>query len=254
MNYHSDEWIHDRLQEHWQDVLKFFPEERIIGIFYYGAANYHLDTENSDVDSICLLAPTLSSVARRSEADPQTITRTNHELIFCFDVRDWFEKLRDSIKLIKYWEPLFTPYFLVNERFQEIWDKVVAAKYELTSYSAYNFYATIRVEVNKMHREIIDFPRPARMHQITKTRYDCKYLSYLAQYKIFLENYLAGKPFDCGWSEEHTSELMPLKLGELSLNDARKKNKELYQEIIAKIPEVEQGGVRFHSRAYGRTD
>lgn len=55
MNYHSKEWIMERLQEHWKDVLIYYPEDQIIGIFYYGAANYGVDTENSDVDTVCLL-------------------------------------------------------------------------------------------------------------------------------------------------------------------------------------------------------
>lgn len=240
MNYHNDEWIYNRLREHEQDVLTFFPKERVIGIFYYGSANYHLDTENSDVDTICLLSPPLSTITRRSTADPKTITRSNQELCFCFDIRDWFEYLRGSEKLIKYWEPLFTPYSIVNEKYEEAWNRVIAARYELISYSEYNFYASVRDEAEKLHREIIDFPRASRMHQLVKTGYDCKYLSYLAQYKIFLENHLAGRLFESNWDEKYVEELLPLKLGKLSKNEARVKNKELYQSIISAIPKVEQ--------------
>lgn len=34
MNFHSDEWIMDRVQEHYNEALEHFPEDRIVGIFY----------------------------------------------------------------------------------------------------------------------------------------------------------------------------------------------------------------------------
>lgn len=30
MNYHSDEWIMDRIREHYNDALEYFPEDRIV--------------------------------------------------------------------------------------------------------------------------------------------------------------------------------------------------------------------------------
>lgn len=40
MNYHSDNWIMDRVREHYNEALEFFPEDRIVGIFYQGSGNY----------------------------------------------------------------------------------------------------------------------------------------------------------------------------------------------------------------------
>ena len=37
MNYHSDEWIMDRVREHYNEALEHFPEDRIVGIFYRNA-------------------------------------------------------------------------------------------------------------------------------------------------------------------------------------------------------------------------
>ena len=52
MNYHTDKWIMERLEEHYKEALEHFPEERIVGIFYQGSGNYGLDTENSDSAAI----------------------------------------------------------------------------------------------------------------------------------------------------------------------------------------------------------
>lgn len=45
MNYHSDHWIMDRVQEHYNEALESFPKDRIVGIFYQGSGNYGLDGE-----------------------------------------------------------------------------------------------------------------------------------------------------------------------------------------------------------------
>ena len=51
MNYHSDQWIMDMVQEHYNEALESFPKDRIVGIFYQGSGNYDLDYEGSDVDT-----------------------------------------------------------------------------------------------------------------------------------------------------------------------------------------------------------
>lgn len=33
MNFHSDEWIFNKLKEHYKEALNFFPEDRIVGLF-----------------------------------------------------------------------------------------------------------------------------------------------------------------------------------------------------------------------------
>ena len=40
MNFHSDDWIMDRVREHYNEALERFPEDRIVGIFYQGSGNY----------------------------------------------------------------------------------------------------------------------------------------------------------------------------------------------------------------------
>ena len=62
MNYHSDKWIMDKIQEHYQEALKLYPADRIIGIFCQGSQNYGLDYEGSDIDTKCFLVPTLEDI------------------------------------------------------------------------------------------------------------------------------------------------------------------------------------------------
>ena len=63
MNYHSDHWIMDRVQEHYNEALESFPKDRIVGIFYQGSGNYGLDYEGSDVDTKLIVTPTFKDIA-----------------------------------------------------------------------------------------------------------------------------------------------------------------------------------------------
>lgn len=238
MNYHDKEWIMERLQEHWKDVLIYYPEDQIIGIFYYGAANYGVDTENSDVDTVCLLAPKLDDIASLSEVQSEIITRKNNELIFLYDIRDYFKSLKELKDLVRHWGSLFTEYFIINNKYQKLWEQVLSHREELINYSEWNFYKYIEVECAAMRRQIFDFPKPNRTYIIAKYGYDPKKLHYLVQYQIILENKLAGKPFREALSEKYAPRLLEIKLGTLDKKEARELCKQTYKEIVARIPKV----------------
>ena len=63
MNYHSDQWIMNCVQQHYNDALEYFPEDRIVGLFYQGSGNYGLDTPTSDVDTKLIITPTFRDIA-----------------------------------------------------------------------------------------------------------------------------------------------------------------------------------------------
>ena len=62
MNFHSDEWIMEKLNEHYQEALTLFPEDRIVGIFLQGSQNYGLDIEGSDIDTKLIVTPTWEDI------------------------------------------------------------------------------------------------------------------------------------------------------------------------------------------------
>ena len=39
MNFHTDEWVMEKLNDHYQEALQYFPEDRIVGIFVQGSTN-----------------------------------------------------------------------------------------------------------------------------------------------------------------------------------------------------------------------
>ena len=55
--------IMERLQDHYEEALGYFPEERIVGIFLQGSQNYGLQIEGSDVDTKLVITPTFEDIA-----------------------------------------------------------------------------------------------------------------------------------------------------------------------------------------------
>ena len=48
MNYHSDNWINEKVHDHYMEAREYFPDNSIVGIFLQGSQNYGLDYEGSD--------------------------------------------------------------------------------------------------------------------------------------------------------------------------------------------------------------
>ena len=57
-----DALIMKRLQDHYDEALQYFPEDRIVGVFLQGSQNYGLDYEGSDVDTKLIVVPTFKDI------------------------------------------------------------------------------------------------------------------------------------------------------------------------------------------------
>lgn len=62
MNFHTDKWIMEQLREHYLEALTIFPKDKILGIFIQGSQNYGLDYSGSDIDTKCIVLPTLEDI------------------------------------------------------------------------------------------------------------------------------------------------------------------------------------------------
>lgn len=131
MNFHSDEWVMARIQDHY-DAMEEKYGNRLIGVFCVGSTNYGLDVETSDVDSKALVLPTLEEISLLKEPTSETYKLYDSEQI---DIKD----IRLAIKLwkkqsINMLEVLFTKYFIVNPRFEQIWNEIKEEADEIARY------------------------------------------------------------------------------------------------------------------------
>jgi hypothetical protein len=110
--------IWDRLEAHYKRACSHYGEENILGVFLYGSQNYNTHTENSDVDTKCILIPDLYHLACKPYD-------TNHlsvdsEICECMTIQHMVANWKKQN--INFVEIMFTPYCIINAKFEQAWD------------------------------------------------------------------------------------------------------------------------------------
>ena len=104
--------VMDRLRDHYNEALEYFPEDRIVGIFLQGSQNYGLEIPGSDVDTKLIVTPTFEDIAMNRKAISTTHIRANDEHIDFKDIRLMFQTFRKQN--LNFLEILFTDFKIVN--------------------------------------------------------------------------------------------------------------------------------------------
>ena len=224
MNYHTDEWINERVREHYEEALTMFPESRIVGVFYQGSANYGLDYEKSDVDTKCILVPTFEDIAFNRKPISTTHIRENEEHIDLKDVRlyiNCFEKQN-----LNFLEILFTPYKIVNPQYAKWWDKLVENREAIAHYDIHRAIKSMKgIALEKYHA--LEHRYPNKIDIIDKYGYDSKQLHHLLRVEEYLRRYINGETYEnCLIPTEFQSKVLRAikeDNGLLSLEEARER-------------------------------
>lgn len=109
-----------RLQEHLNYVVsQGISQDRILGIFLYGSQNYHLDNEDSDVDSKIIYIPTFEEMCLQKEWKSKEYHYEN-EHIEVKDIREM--RIMFMKQNINFLEILYTTYFILNPKYESLWN------------------------------------------------------------------------------------------------------------------------------------
>lgn len=249
MNYHSDEWIMDRVREHYNEALKYFPEDRIVGIFYQGSGNYGLDVENSDVNTKLIVTPTFADIAMNNKPVSTTHIRDNDEHIDFKDIRLYIQTFRKQN--LNFLEILFTPYKIVNPLYEEQWNRLVEANEAITHYNPFRAIKSMKgIAMEKYHA--MEHEYPSKVEVLAKYGYDPKQLHHLLRVEEYIERYVSGESYKDCLIPKQSEYLKEVKLGCHTLDEARELGKksidhinEMHNEFVAKIsdeadPEVDK--------------
>ena len=195
MNYHSDKWIMDKVQEHYQEALELYPADRIIGIFCQGSQNYGLDYEGSDVDTKCFLVPTLEDIIFNKKPISTTYIRANEEHIDFKDIRLFLSTVRKQN--LNFMEILFTKYKIVNPTYEQYWNRLVENNEQIARYNPVGAVKTMKgIAMEKYHA--MEHRYPSKVELIDKYGYDPKQLSHLIRVREYLSRYIKGEAYaDC---------------------------------------------------------
>lgn len=114
--------IQNALNEHFNFVLKQgFTTSDILGVFLYGSQNYNMATDDSDVDTIAIIIPSLKEAILNKKIFVKEYTLPNGEHCIVMDVRHYFTSMKKQN--INFVEILFTDYNIINPDYKIIWDE-----------------------------------------------------------------------------------------------------------------------------------
>lgn len=195
MNFHSDEEIMERLQEHYKEALQHFPEDRIVCLILQGSQNYQLDTENSDIDTKLIVTPTLDDIIFARKPVSTTHIRDNDEHIDFKDLRLMFGTYRKQN--LNFVETLFSKYSIVNPLYADEWNLLIQHNESIARYSPVAAVRTMKgIAMEKYHA--MEHRYPSKADIIDKYGFDSKQLHHLLRVEEYLKRYTNGEPYaDC---------------------------------------------------------
>lgn len=194
-NFHSDEWIMKQVERHYQEALTLFPADRIVGVFLQGSQNYGLDYEGSDIDTKCIVLPTLEDLIFNRKPVSTTHVLPNEEHLDLKDVRLYFQTFRKQN--LNFMEILFTKYKIINPIYEQYWNRLIKNNEQIAHYNPVGAVKTMKgIALEKYHA--MEHRYPSKIELIEKWGYDGKQLSHLIRVDEYLARYIAGEPYaDC---------------------------------------------------------
>ena len=157
--------VMERVQEHYDEALEYFPEDRIVGIFLQGSQNYGLEIPSSDVDTKLIVVPTFEEIAFNHKAHSTTHVRENDEHIDFKDIRLMLGTFRKQN--LNFLEILFTPYKILNPKYAEEWMRLEAKREKIAHYNKFAAVKAMKgVALEKYHA--MEHRYPAKIEIIDK--------------------------------------------------------------------------------------
>lgn len=217
MNFHNDMWITEQVQKHYKEAQSIIDPHRIVGVFYQGSGNYDMDYEGSDVDTKCIIVPTIQQL-HDEERTSYTHVRNNDEHIDFKDVRNMFELFRKCN--VNFLEILFTDYACINPLYWGPWLRVRELRNKIVDRDKMSIVKSLKgIAGEKYHA--MEHRYPSRIEWLDKWGYDPKQLHHLMRIEEFMQRYIHGVPFSDCLKSQDADRLICVKKGCYKLEDAR---------------------------------
>lgn len=205
-----------RLNEHLEAVCAdgYNP----VYIALQGSQNYQLDYKNSDVDTKAIVLPTFEDIVFNKKMVSTTYIMENNEHCDLKDIRLMFNNFKKQN--INFLEVLFSPYYWVDERYEEEFEQLRAHAEEIARYNE-NVAVKCMLGMAREKYKAMEHPYPTLIDKIEKYGYDPKQLHHIVRMREFMERYIDGEPFGSCLISNHREYLIKVKKNEFSLEEAR---------------------------------
>lgn len=153
------------LQRHYSLAANYVNIENIIGCYLIGSQNYQLDDEQSDIDTIVLVAPTLRDIALNKKPISKTYIQDNGEHTTLKDIRFFINGIKKG--RLDCLEILYTRYYMINP----IWiDLASELRNNRENYSRYNENAVIQAAAGIVKSCNKKDPKPKDLYNSIRMR------------------------------------------------------------------------------------
>ena len=219
------------LTNHIQAVDKFYPIERIVGIFSAGSHNYGLNTPDSDIDTKCIITPSLKEISLNHKPTSKTLHLPKEEQCDVKDIRAYMECF--TKQNLNFMEILFSKYFSINPIYEEQWNRLVSAR-----------EAIVRMNPSRALQSMLGIAMNKKRLYIAENHIEDKFLGYnpkefyqFLRIYYFTKSYLKGLPYEqCMKPEEGIrNHILDAKNGYFSLFSAQYTVDSLYDELHDEI-------------------
>jgi len=190
------ERIMKRLMEHAAAVEKILgTKDRIVFIALQGSQNYGLDYEGSDIDTKCVVLPTLDDIIENRKPISTTHIMENEEHCDIKDIRLMFDCYKKQN--INFIETLFTDYMWINPMYEAEINYLLLHKEEIAHYCPYRAVKCMKGMVLEK-RHALQHLYPNKIETIEKYGYDPKQLHHIVRLYEFMYKYIGNHKYkDC---------------------------------------------------------
>ena len=190
MNFHTEEWIQRQIERHYNEALKLYNKNQIVGIFLQGSQNYGMDYYNSDVDTKLIIVPTLEDIALNKKPISTTHVLPNNEHIDIKDIRVMFQTFKKQN--LNFVEILFTKYCIINPLYLQLWSNFVTNNNLIVNANPVATLKTMKgIALEKYHA--LEHPYPSKIDIINQYGYDPKQLHHLYRVYEFMKKFFINK-------------------------------------------------------------
>ena len=206
MNEQTDFWINEQIKRHYEEALKLYKPNQIVGVFCQGSQNYGLGLKNSDIDTKCILTPSFKDICFNKKPISTTHILDNNEHLDAKDIRLYIQCF--TKQNLNFLEILFTPYKIVNPQYEQWWNRLVENREAIAHYDIHRAIKSMKgIALEKYHA--MEHKYPSKVDIIERYGYDSKQLHHLLRVEEYLERYINGVSYeDCLIPDAETASLL----------------------------------------------
>lgn len=174
-NFHDDNWIMTKMQQHYTAAEKLLPNNStIIALVLRGSQNYNLDTENSDLDTWCIYIPENPLSLPECGHDKQEHALAHGEQIAMVDIKRFCYAL--TKRSLFYIESLYSKWSIINPLFQELWVQLTNLKDAIINTNKPALAQSLKYYITTNMSHVSERLYPSRLASIYEVGYDKKAL------------------------------------------------------------------------------